>query len=112
MPEIYYVPVARVGPPYGNAYGHYKRHKNDYRKVVLADDDVINLVNLRFMSEYHGIAAETVIDRRGRGEKFAVMNDQFREEKRKRDDDRGNGKEKGNDKKEKNKGQGRGRGRG
>ncbi len=109
-PEIYYVPVTRVGPPYGNAYGHYKKHKKDYKKVVLVDDDVVNLVNLRFMSEYHGIAAEVVMDRRGRGEKFYVMNDEFREEKNThgdREDDRGNEK----DKKEKHKGQGKGHGR-
>jgi hypothetical protein len=116
-PEIYYVPVTRVGPPYGNAYGHYKKHKKDYKKVVLVDDDVVNLVNLRFMSEYHGQAAEVVMDRRGRGERFVVMNDEFREEKRAhgdRDDDRGEGKvkyEKGKDKKEKNKGRGNGHGR-
>ena len=115
-PEIYYVPVTRVGPPYGNAYGHYIKHKKDYKKVVLVDDDVVNLVNLRFMSEYHGIAAEVVMDRRGRGEKFYLMNDEFREEKRThadRDDDKGNGKdnyEKGKDKKEKNKGPGKGHG--
>jgi hypothetical protein len=109
-PEIYYVPVTRVGPPYGNAYGHYKKHKKDYKKVVLVDGDVVNLVNLRFMSEYHGIPAEIVMDRRGRGERFVVMNDEFREEKRAhgdRDDDRGKGK----DKKEKNKGRGNGHGR-
>jgi hypothetical protein len=109
-PEIYYVPVTRVGPPYGNAYGYYKKHKNNYKKVVLVDDDVVNLVNLRFMSEYHGIPADVVMDRRGRGERFALMNDEFREEKRTpggRDDDRGKGK----DKKEKNKGQGNGHGR-
>ena len=115
-PEIYYVPVTRVGPPYGNAYGHYKKHKKDYKKVVLVDDDVVNLVNLRFMSEYHDIAAEMVMDRRGRGEKFFVMNDEFREEKRTHDDrdgDRGKGKdkhEKGKDKKEKHEGQGNGHG--
>jgi hypothetical protein len=116
-PEIYYVPVTRVGPPYGNAYGHYKKHKKDYKKFVLVDDDVVNLVNLRFMSEYHGKPAEVVMDRRGRGERFVVMNDEFREEKRAhgdRDDDRGKGKvkyEKGKDKKEKNKGRGNGHGR-
>ena len=116
-PEIYYVPVTRVGPPYGNAYGHYKKHKKDYKRVVLVDDDVVNLVNLRFMSEYHGIPAEAVMDRRGRGERFVVMNDEFREERRthgNRDGDRGNGKDKydkGKDKKEKNKGHGNGHGR-
>jgi hypothetical protein len=103
-PEVYYVPVRRVGPPYGNAYGHYKKYKNDYRKVVLADDDVVNLVNLRFMSEYHGIAPEVVMDRRGRGEKFFVINDDFREAKAKNRAHE-NDKEKGKNKKNEGGGQ-------
>jgi hypothetical protein len=110
-PEIYYVPVTRVGPPYGHAYGHFKKHKKDYKKVVLVDNDVVNLVNLRFMSEYHGIAAEVVMDRRGRGETFVLMNDEFRQERSThgdREDDRGKGK----DKKEKHNGQGKDHGRG
>jgi hypothetical protein len=107
-PEIYYIPVTRVGPPYGNAYGHFKKHKKDYRKVVLADGDIVNLVNLRFMSEYHGIAPEVVMERRGRGEKFVAMNNEFRKEKSSgRDNDRGNGK----DKKQNSKGQGKNHGR-
>jgi len=114
-PEIYYVPVKRVGPPYGNAYGHYKKHGKDYRKVVLADADVVNLVNLRFMSEYYGVAAEVVMDQRGKGEKFVVINDHYHKEKGKKphghDDDHGKGKDKKDkqDKKEKNKGHGKGK---
>lgn len=110
-PEIYYVPVKRAGPPYGNAYGHYKKHGHDYKKVVLADADVVNLVNLRFMSEYHGVAAEVVMDRRGKGEKFVVINDEFHKEKGKhhdQDNDNGKGKDK-KDKKDKNKGHGKGK---
>lgn len=110
-PEIFYVPVTRVGPPYGNAYGHYKNHKGNYKKVVLVDEDVVNLVNLRFMSEYHGIAPELVMDRRGRGERFVAMNNNFREEKigyRNRNDDRDNGKD-NNEKHKNNKGRGKGR---
>ena len=123
-PEIYYVPVQRVGPPYGNAYGHYKKHGKDYRKVRLADADVVNLVNLRFMSEYHGVAAEVVMDRRGRGERFVVMNDHYYKEKGKKHhgDDRGKGKDRDDkwdkkgkkdkdDKHDKNKGKGHGKGR-
>jgi hypothetical protein len=99
-PEIFYVPVTRVGPPYGNAYGHYKKHKNDYRKVVLVDDDVVNLVNLRFMSEYHRVAPELVMDRRGRGEKFYVINDDFRGARaNNRSKGNGNDKNKGKNKK-------------
>jgi len=113
-PEIFYVPVTRVGPPYGNAYGHYKKHKNNYKKVVLVDADVINLVNLRFMSEYHGVAPEVVMDRRGKGETFVVMNNNFHEEKarhRDNNDDNGNGKnqhDNGKGKGHKNKGEGKG----
>jgi hypothetical protein len=115
-PEIYYVPVQRVGPPYGNAYGHYKKHKKDYKKVVLADADVVNLVNLRFMSEYHGVAAEVVMDQRGKGERFVVINDHYYKEKGKhhnQDKDKGKDKDdKGNkkDKKDKDKGKGHGKG--
>jgi hypothetical protein len=110
-PEIYYVPLTRVGPPYGNAYGHYKKHKKNYRKVVLVDDDVVNLVNLRFMSEYHHVAPEVIMDRRGRGDKFFAINDGFRETKGK-SRDRENNRENGKDKKEKARSQGKGTGRG
>jgi len=124
-PEIYYVPVKRVGPPYGNAYGHYKKHGKNYKKVRLADSDVINLVNLRFMSEYHGVAAEVIMDERGRGERFVVINDRYHKEKGKhRDqDDKGKGKDKDDkwdkkekkdkkDKDDKSKGKGHGKGKG
>lgn len=113
-PEIYYVPVQRVSPPYGNAYGHYKKHKKDYKKVRLADADVVNLVNLRFMSEYHGVAAEVVMDQRGRGERFVVINDHYHKEKgkhRDQGDDRGKGKDKDDKKDKKDKGKGHGKGK-
>jgi hypothetical protein len=118
-PEIYYVPVKRAGPPYGNAYGHYKKHGKDYKKVVLADADVVNLVNLRFMSEYHGVAAEVIMDERGRGERFVAINEHHHKEKgkqRDQGDDRGKGKDKNDkgdkkDKKDKDKGKGHGKGK-
>lgn len=74
-PEIFYVPVAiHPGPPYGKAYGHYKHKKRDqWRTIVLADDDVINLVNLRFLSEHHRRPAEEVIRFRQRGDGFAAI---------------------------------------
>lgn len=108
-PEIYYVPVKRVGPPYGNAYGHYKEHKNEYKKVRLVDNDVVNLVNLRFMSDYHGVAPEVVMDKRGRGENFYAMNDEFHKAKGKKNNyENKEGKE--NNKKDKNNGHGKGNG--
>jgi len=121
-PEIFYVPVKRVGPPYGKAYGHYKKHGKDYRKVRLVDADVVNLVNLRFLSEYHGVAAEVVMDRRGKGERFVVINDHYYKEKGKKHhgDDKGKGKDRDDkwdkkdkhDKDDKHRGKGNGKGHG
>jgi hypothetical protein len=51
----------------------------------------------------HPVAAEVVMDRRGKGERFVVINDDFHKDKgkhRDQDDDKGKGK----DKKEKTKG--------
>ena len=89
-PEIYYVPVqvTKVGPPYGKAYGYYKKHpKHEWKRVVLADDDVVNLVNLRFISEYHGYAPEHVMRMRADGRNFVVINETVYQEKRSRKKD-------------------------
>ena len=106
-PEIYYVPVQRVGPPYGKAYGHYKKHKHDYKRVVLADEDVVNLVNLRFISDYHRVAPEIVMDMRSQGGRFVVINEEVRKGK---GGNHGQEDEKGKDK-HKDSGKGKGKGK-
>jgi len=78
-PEVFYVPVAiQPGPPYGKAYGHYKKKKHDqWRAIVLDDDDIVNFVNLRFLSDYHHRPAEEVIRLRGGGSDFVAIHTQF-----------------------------------
>jgi hypothetical protein len=79
-PDIYYIPVKEVyGPPYGRAYGHYKnKHRKDWRKIRLIDSEVVDLVNLRFMSEHYGRPPEDVMRMRSSGKSFIVINDEFR----------------------------------
>ncbi len=94
-PEIYYVPVGREisGPPYGKAYGHFKhghKHKkggppwrrgeeNEGRyRASLGDDDIVNFVNLKFMSEHYRLQPEDVIDMRSRGRNFVSINDDIK----------------------------------
>lgn len=74
-PEIYYVPVAVApGPPYGRALGHYKKkHRKEWRTIVLRDADVINLVDLRFLSEHYSVAPERIIELRGRDRDFVAI---------------------------------------
>lgn len=66
------------GPPYGKAYGYYKdkHHRLDDRQIA-------ELVNVRFLSEYHGISSDEVIVRRRKGSDFYHDNDEYRERKHK-----------------------------
>jgi len=94
-PEIFFVPVAvtRIGPPYGRAYGYYKRLRGQkhWGTVVLYDEDVLNLVNLRFISGHYGIPAERVMEMRGRGSSFLDIHEKALKEKagRTEKDDKG-----------------------
>ncbi len=73
-PDIFYVPVKvkNIGPPYGNAYGYYKKYRptKDWKKIALTDREVMDLVDLRFVSEYHKIPPEEVMQMRGSGKSF------------------------------------------
>jgi len=89
-PDIYYVPVTvkKVGPPYGKAYGYYKKYRpnKEWKKIVLSDYDVIDLVNLRFISAHYQLKPEVVMEMRSRGKNFVSINEESR---------KGKGKEKG-----------------
>jgi hypothetical protein len=78
------VDVVVTGPPYGRAYGYYKKKpKKDWRTIVLGDDDVVNLVNLKFMSEHYGYPPEKIIKMRSGGKEFVSIYDEIRKEKEK-----------------------------
>ncbi len=82
-PEIFYVPVGVevTGSPYGKAYGYYKKKpKTKWKTVAISDDDVINLVNLKFMSEHYGCPPEKIIKMRSGGKEFVSINDEIRGE--------------------------------
>ena len=100
-PEIYYVPVSvSPGPPYGNAYGYYKKwHRKEWKKVRLGDDDVVNLVNLKFASEHYGYSPEEVIKMRSGGRNFVEINEEIKSGKGQKVKEKG----------EKHKGKGKGK---
>ena len=81
-PDIFFIPLRtdRVGPPYGNAYGYYRRYAptREWRKMALSDEEVAALVNLRFMSEYYGTPPESVMAMRGRGSSFVAINGELK----------------------------------
>jgi len=81
-PRTLYVVESRrhSGPPYGQAYGYDKHNK--YR---LRDAEIVDLVNVRFLSDYHHISADDVIDRRRRGENYNNINEYYRGNKDRND---------------------------
>lgn len=86
-PEIFFIPlnVEKVGPPYGKAYGYYKKYRPQkaWKKIVLTDREVVDLVNLRFISESQNIPPGQVIEMRGKGRSFVNINAQAKAKKEK-----------------------------
>jgi hypothetical protein len=81
-PDIFFIPVRTdpAGPPYGKAYGYYRKRGagNEWARAALSDSDLVALVNLRFLSERYGVPPESVMEMRGRQASFAVINDEIR----------------------------------
>jgi hypothetical protein len=81
-PDVFYVPVeGNYGPPYGRAYGYYKQDKRRWKTIRLRDEEVVNFVNLRFMSEQYSSTPDAVIRMRSEGRNFRTINDHFHGEK-------------------------------
>lgn len=104
--DVYYVPVAvRSGPPYGRAYGHYKKPRKEWDTIALNDADVVNLVQLRFISEHYHVAPERVVEMRERNVDFVSIHDNAsgkrvaaaRQEDRGGNDNRGGNDDRGSD---------------
>jgi hypothetical protein len=74
-PAIFYVPLSvDPGPPYGHAYGYYKKvPRAKWSTIRLPDADVVNLVNLRFMRDYYDADPGSVIRLRHEGKHFAAI---------------------------------------
>jgi len=61
-PSIYYIELdGDPGPEYGRAYGHWKRPRHEWRNIRFEDDDVVKMVNLRFVSKHYGVRPSEVV---------------------------------------------------
>ena len=79
--DVWFVPVRRdPGPPYGKAYGHWKKHKHDkHNTFILADTDLRNLVAVRMIHDYYGVSVELAMARRSGGTGLlALVSDEYR----------------------------------
>ena len=76
--EVFYVKFDRdPGPPYGKAWGHFRKHKKArWGEIRLPDADIVNIVNLKFVSEKYGYSPAEVVKMRARGDRFAAIHKQ------------------------------------
>jgi hypothetical protein len=82
-PEIYFVKFASdPGPPYGKAWGHYKKTpRKKWHQIQLGDMDIINLVNLKFLAEKHQCSPEKIVRMKKQGKSFSNMHGDFKKAK-------------------------------
>jgi len=114
-PEVYYVPVSVApGPPYGKAYGYYKKPRNQWKTIVLSDDDVVNMVQLRFVSDHYHMSPEKVMESRGKSGSFMAVHREASSHgnSKKGDDKKSSASQGSNSQGNGNSSNGRGRGRG
>jgi hypothetical protein len=79
-PDVWFVPVQRhPGPPYGNAYGHWKKHGRNGNAYRIDDRAARDLVAVRVIHEYYGIPADRAMDMRRRGQRIdRLVCDEYR----------------------------------
>lgn len=73
--EIFQVQVIETyGPPYGKAYGYYKnRKREEWAALKLTDDEIVNLVNVKFLSAHYGLTPDEVTKLRKEGDSFMKL---------------------------------------
>lgn len=83
-PDVLFARLDRdPGPPYGKAWGHYKRHRKGAR-IALSDRDIIGLAKLQIMASHYGVDPHVIISERKRGvsfEKYAAAKHRANKEK-------------------------------
>ncbi|HJT25345.1 MAG TPA: hypothetical protein VJ873_12270, partial [bacterium] len=79
-PDAFYVNVNNPAhTPFGHAYGYYRHYdRKKWRHIRFSDDDIVNLVNLRFVSEYSHHTPDEVVRLRGQGRTFIDINEGWR----------------------------------
>jgi hypothetical protein len=102
------------GPEYGRAYGYWKQPRKQWKNIRFDDDDIVKMVNLRFVSSHYRVKPDEVVRFRGEQGNFVKVSHEISRSEYKtnsaknqkqdkgRGQDNGNGKDKGNGNGQKN----------
>jgi len=78
-PDAWFVPTKRdPGPPYGNAYGYWKKHRRQPSAMRLTDQDMRNLIAVRIIHDYYGTSVDVAMEWRASGRDLpSLMADEY-----------------------------------
>jgi hypothetical protein len=82
-PDTFYVPAndSYAGTVYEKPYNGFKKDRKQWKRIKLSDDDVVNMVNLKFASEYHNYTPEQVVKLRSSGRSFIDIHNDINTER-------------------------------
>ncbi len=75
-PEIIFKPII-TGPPYGKAWGYYKYHPKRGKIIFFTDREIIELTNIKFLTEYYHTDPKTIMNFKNKYPKFIDINEIF-----------------------------------
>jgi hypothetical protein len=78
-PAIFYVPFERdPGPPYGRAWGYYKKTPRDrWGSIRLADAEVIQLSHLKLVTRHYHVSPAHVLELERKGKGYASIHQEL-----------------------------------
>jgi hypothetical protein len=80
--DIFCVEVEKPhGPPYGKAFGYYKKRRSEWAAIRLDDADLVTLVNVKFLSAHCGISADAIVERHQTDASFIKLSGRWSFEK-------------------------------
>jgi hypothetical protein len=119
QPTALFLPVPpnyHVGPPYGKAYGYWKKHKHNPKYVMkLTNQDINNLIYLNVLHNHFGTPVVDLMRHRQAGHSFTfIINNEHQKRMKNKDKKHEHccGQEHSKGQKEKDRGPGHGQGKG
>ena len=78
--DVWFVPVAhKPGPPYGKAYGHWKKHGKNHYAYRVDDRTCRDLVAVRVIHDYYGVPVDRAMEMRRKGGRIDhVVSNEYR----------------------------------
>ena len=74
-PEAFYLSMKNAAGPFRKPLGYFKsRKRTKWKKIVLKDREIVNLVNLKFLSEFYRRPPEQIADWFIKGKSFVDIN--------------------------------------